>query len=104
MVWYGTQLLTSSQENDSYFHEAIQHWRELNLSREFLTFARRVDGLSASMPLLVHHWRQILELWLEAVDKADEEAFKPLLEYVTRYEFQFSCSTAMPQLISESLA
>lgn len=38
--------------------------------------------MSASMPLLVHHWREIVDFWLEAVDGAGDEALKPLLEYV----------------------
>jgi U3 small nucleolar RNA-associated protein 20 len=34
------------------------------------------------MALLVHHWKDVMDLWLVAVDGADDEALKPLLEYV----------------------
>lgn len=34
------------------------------------------------MPLLVHHWKEVVELWLEAVDSADDEGLKALLECV----------------------
>lgn len=34
------------------------------------------------MALLVHHWEEVIELWLQAMDKTDEEALKPLLECV----------------------
>ena len=34
------------------------------------------------MPLLLYHWKEVLELWLEAVDSADDEGLKPLLECV----------------------
>jgi U3 small nucleolar RNA-associated protein 20 len=54
----------------------------LNLASTFLEFARKANGLSASMALLVHHWKEVLELWLEAMVKTDEEGLKPLLEYV----------------------
>ncbi|KAJ3554433.1 hypothetical protein NM688_g3115 [Phlebia brevispora] len=67
-------------DNDSRFHEALQHWRELNLAPVFLSFARRAENLAASMPLLVHHWKEVLELWLEAVGSADDEGLKALLD------------------------
>ena len=34
------------------------------------------------MALLVHHWKDVVELWLGAMDSTDEEGLKPLLEYV----------------------
>jgi len=36
--------------------------------------------MSASMPLLVHHWSDIMQLWLRALDNADDEALVALLE------------------------
>ena len=47
-----------------------------------MRFASQADGLSASMALLVHNWQEILGIWLTAVENADDEALKPLLEYV----------------------
>lgn len=70
------------QDNDSHFHESLLDWRELNLAPAFIRFAKQADGLSASMALLVHNWKEITDIWLEAVDSADDEALKPLLEYV----------------------
>lgn len=74
--------LELAQDNESHFHEALLDWRELNLAPAFVRFANRVDGLSASMALLVHHWKEIIDIWLEAVDNGDDEALKPLLECV----------------------
>ena len=34
------------------------------------------------MALLVHHWKEVVERWLEAMDKTDDEGLKPLLECV----------------------
>jgi hypothetical protein len=38
--------------------------------------------MSASMPLLVHHWSDIMQLWLRTLDSADDgdEALVALLE------------------------
>ena len=32
------------------------------------------------MPLLVHHWGDIVKLWLSTLDRADDEALIALLE------------------------
>ena len=70
------------QDNDSHFHQAIDHWRQLNLAPSFIQFSNKADGLSASMPLLLHHYGQIVELWITALDAGDDEALKALLECV----------------------
>ncbi|KAI0002265.1 hypothetical protein BJV74DRAFT_765571, partial [Russula compacta] len=67
-------------DDESHFCEAIEHWRQLNLSPAFVRFATDVASISASMPLLVHHWSDIIQLWLQALDSADDEALVPLLE------------------------
>ena len=32
------------------------------------------------MPLLLHNWREIVDLWLETLDVADDEGLRALLE------------------------
>ena len=34
------------------------------------------------MPLLLHSWKEIVELWLAALEKSDDEGLKAILEYV----------------------
>ncbi|KAI0937862.1 hypothetical protein AcW1_003904 [Taiwanofungus camphoratus] len=67
-------------DNDSHFHEALEHWRELNLAPAFIKFANGAEGLSSSMPLLLHNWQEVTEMWLSALDVADDEALKALLD------------------------
>ncbi|KAJ8454750.1 hypothetical protein ONZ51_g12850 [Trametes cubensis] len=67
-------------ETGSHFHEALLHWQELNLAPAFLKFARDADPLSASMPLLVHNWQELVKLWIGALDKSDDEGLKALLD------------------------
>ncbi|KAI9508385.1 hypothetical protein F5148DRAFT_1196985, partial [Russula earlei] len=66
-------------DDQSHFFVAIEHWRQLNLSPAFVQFAIDVADISASMPLLVHHWSDIIQLWLRAVGSADDEALVALL-------------------------
>jgi U3 small nucleolar RNA-associated protein 20 len=72
----------SIQEKGTYFREALERWRELNLSPAFVQFARQTDAFSQSLPLLLHHWTEVVGLWDTAMLKADDEATKPLLECV----------------------
>lgn len=71
-----------SQDNSSHFYESLNHWRELNLTHAFSQFTREVQPLSASMPLLLHNWQEVVKIWMAAVETADDEGLKPLLEYV----------------------
>ncbi|TBU52202.1 hypothetical protein BD310DRAFT_784738, partial [Dichomitus squalens] len=67
-------------DTDSHFHEALLHWQDLNLAPAFLKFARDADPLSASMPLLLHNWKEILEQWFEALAKSDDEGLRAILD------------------------
>jgi U3 small nucleolar RNA-associated protein 20 len=37
----------------SHFYASLTHWRQLNLSPAFLSFAGKAEGLSASMGMLL---------------------------------------------------
>ena len=71
---------TASQDNESHFHAALTEWQQLNLSGAFLNFAKKATPLSASLPLLLHHSQDVTLLWLESIQKTDDEGLKPLLE------------------------
>lgn len=83
--YYKLDLFITLQDNNSHFYEALDHWRQLNLAPSFIKFANKADPLSASMPLLLHNWKDICILWLEAFESADDEGFRALLEYVKFY-------------------
>ncbi|KAM6502751.1 Armadillo-type fold [Amanita muscaria] len=72
------------EESDSLFHLGLDHWRQLNLSPSFLNFANDVKSLSLSMPLLLHNWREVVKLWIEAVNDAKDEGFKALLDLLQK--------------------
>ncbi|TFY83749.1 hypothetical protein EWM64_g255 [Hericium alpestre] len=72
------------EDDQSHFHEALENWRQLNLSLAFVRFAGQADSLSASMPLLLLHWKDIIALWLSCVDGADDEALKALFDLMQK--------------------
>ncbi|KAG6840218.1 hypothetical protein C0991_008139 [Blastosporella zonata] len=78
------QLEQEIADNDSHFHLALDHWRQLNLAPSFIKFANKADVLCASMPLLLHNWRDIYGLWVEAFEVADDEGLRPLLDLLQK--------------------
>ena len=72
-------------DSESSFYNALDHLRQLNLSPAFLGFANKARGLSASVPLLVHHSHEIVELWIEAAKEADDNGLTALFECVCFY-------------------
>jgi len=68
------------QDNESHFHDSLEHWRQLNLAPSFITFANNASPLSLSMPLLLHHWEEIVTHWERAMDSTNDEGLRALLE------------------------
>ncbi|KAK0200950.1 hypothetical protein DFS33DRAFT_1090914 [Desarmillaria ectypa] len=68
------------EDSESHFRDALSHWRQLNLSPSFIAFANKASSLSASLPLLLHNWREVVELWISALKNSDDEGFKALLD------------------------
>ncbi|PBK92675.1 hypothetical protein ARMGADRAFT_967204 [Armillaria gallica] len=72
------------EDSESHFRDALSHWRQLNLSPSFITFANKASSLSASLPLLLHNWREVVELWISALKSSDDEGFKALLDLLQK--------------------
>ncbi|KAI4931505.1 hypothetical protein J4E85_004098 [Alternaria conjuncta] len=63
----------------SYFRDAFNEWRELNMSEGFTTFARKVAPLCDSLPQVLHHSDRIFELLVEYIEKGEKFSQEPLL-------------------------
>ena len=73
-------LIRAEQDSESHFRVAIDDWRQSNLSPIFLKFATKAEPLAMSMVILLHNAPELVGLWMEAVNEADDEALQPLLE------------------------
>ena len=69
----------------SYFRDALDHWREFNLSQSFTEFSREVNLLSESLPQLLHHADTVHELLVEYIGRRDELSLEPLLHLVAHF-------------------
>ncbi|KAF9222298.1 hypothetical protein BS17DRAFT_735750 [Gyrodon lividus] len=92
-------------DNQSHFYVSLQQWRQLNLSLAFIQFANKADPLSVSMPLLLHNWREIVELWEAAVDAADDEALRALLDLLQKlaHDLRTTLSPVYADLLAKLL-
>lgn len=71
-------------DNESHFQLALDHWKQLNLSPAFLQYAKKTEQLAASLPLLLHNWQLVVDLWIEAMAEADLESKQPLLDLMQK--------------------
>ncbi|KAJ4487801.1 armadillo-type protein [Lentinula aciculospora] len=72
------------EDTQSHFFEALLHWQELNLSPSFIKFSQKSTSLSSNLPLLLHNWHDIVNLWLEAEAASDDEGLKALLDLLQK--------------------
>ncbi|KAI5120165.1 hypothetical protein M0805_008432 [Coniferiporia weirii] len=79
-----TKVDEALEDEACLFHGALSHWMQLNLSPTFIQFAQKAFPLSQSLPLLVHSWREITDLWLEYAEKSDDEALKALFDLMQK--------------------
>ncbi|TID22040.1 HEAT repeat protein-like protein [Venturia nashicola] len=74
----------SKQELASHFRNALEKWRETNLSEDFSNFSREVGSLCDNLPQVLHHQDKILDLLLGYIEKGNTVAVEPLLDLVPR--------------------
>lgn len=73
------------EEAASHFRSAFEHWSELNLSDNFVKFARRVSPLSESLAQIVYYEEKIFSLLVEHIDKRDAVSLEPLLSLLSQF-------------------
>lgn len=76
------------EENETNFHNTLIRWKVLNLTTEFLNFAKRVENI-VTLPQLLHRKDEVVSLLLENLDHRNVLTLQPLLEYVHVLYLQF---------------
>ncbi|KAF7330551.1 DRIM domain-containing protein [Mycena venus] len=79
-----TPLDNDLEDHESHFYIALEHWQQLNLAPGFIKFAQRAGPLSVSMPLLLHNWEEIMQLWVTALDESDDEGLRAVLDLLQK--------------------
>ncbi|KIJ51368.1 hypothetical protein M422DRAFT_203512 [Sphaerobolus stellatus SS14] len=71
-------------DTESHFQHGLEHWRQLTLTPAFNRFASHVYSLSASVPLLVYHCEEIVQLWVAAAKDADDSSSRALFDLLQK--------------------
>ncbi|XP_031438174.1 small subunit processome component 20 homolog isoform X1 [Clupea harengus] len=73
-----------NEEVETYFYEALNKWRDLNLTDHFTTFLKEVSNKSQSFNLLVFHQKAIVDSLKTHLSIKNSMAFQPLLDLVVQ--------------------
>ncbi|XP_044311648.1 small subunit processome component 20 homolog isoform X2 [Varanus komodoensis] len=73
-----------AEEVETYFHEGLEKWRELNLTRNFVTFYRQVVNKCQSFNQLVYYQNDIVQNLKTHLQVKNSLAFQPLLDLVVQ--------------------
>ncbi|KAK9388906.1 hypothetical protein V1515DRAFT_620144 [Lipomyces mesembrius] len=93
---------------ESFFHVALQTWKELNSSRCFVNFAQDVTPISQSLPQVLYHKVQIFTMLNNSIAEKEKFACQALLDLLAQFahdigpEFAEFLPNAIGTLISVS--
>lgn len=69
-------------EHGSFFYEALVEWKDLNMTRNFKDFAKEMTPLVKSLPSIIYHKDDIVNILEKHLRVKDSMALDGLLEYV----------------------
>lgn len=68
------------EENQSFFNESLQSWKELNLSKQFTLFAREIQPYVKSLASIIHYKDKIVDILEKYLKDRNSLALDGLLE------------------------
>ncbi|XP_062913663.1 small subunit processome component 20 homolog [Mobula hypostoma] len=69
---------------ETYFHEGLEKWRDLNCTEHFVKFHKEVLGISQSFNQLVYHQNAVVESLKNHLQIKNSMAYQPLLDLVAQ--------------------
>jgi U3 small nucleolar RNA-associated protein 20 len=69
-------------EHGSFFYEALEEWKDLNMTRHFKDFVKEMQPLVKSLPSIIYHKEEIVNILEKHLKVKDSLALDGLLEYV----------------------
>ncbi|KAG0375311.1 U3 snoRNP protein [Mortierella sp. AD032] len=68
----------------SFFNDSLEEWKEMNLSAPFVRFALDVKNYCQTLPQLLYHKEQVVELLVKNLNEANYLALEPILDLTTQ--------------------
>lgn len=69
----------------SFLLAAIEHWKEVNLSGDFIELLEVVEPLCQTLPQIYHHQKKIFDTLISHLDRADMNSIQPVLELMAQF-------------------
>lgn len=69
----------------SFLLASIEHWKEINLSGDFIEFLAVVEPLCQTLPQIYHHQEKIFDTLISHITRADINSIQPLLEFMSQF-------------------
>jgi U3 small nucleolar RNA-associated protein 20 len=69
-------------EHGSFFYEALENWKDLNMTRNFKDFYKEITPLVKSLPSIIYHKEEIVNILEKHLKSKGSLALDGLLEYV----------------------
>ncbi|KAI7894165.1 armadillo-type protein [Mucor mucedo] len=71
-------------EHGSFFYEALEQWKDLNMTRHFRDFGKEITPLVKSLPSIIYHKDEIINILEKHLKVKDSMALDGLLDLVTK--------------------
>ncbi|KAI8602190.1 armadillo-type protein, partial [Dissophora ornata] len=68
----------------SFFNDSLEEWKELNLSAPFVRFALEVRNYCQTLPQLLYHKQQVVDLLIKNLNEGNALALEPILDLTTQ--------------------
>ncbi|KAG0201811.1 U3 snoRNP protein [Mortierella sp. GBA30] len=68
----------------SFFNDSLEEWKELNLSAPFVRFGLDVKNYCQTLPQLLYHKEQVVELLIKNLNEGNVLALEPILDLTTQ--------------------
>lgn len=86
----GHEYETQTEENESYFYQAIDKWNVLNLSEGYEAFRKEIRASQyITLPQVLHSKDHIIEVLIKHLKLKNPLCLQPLLEYVFQYIYNY---------------
>ncbi|KAG0221648.1 armadillo-type protein [Mortierella sp. GBAus27b] len=68
----------------SFFNDALEEWKELNLSAPFVRFALDVRNYCQTLPQLLYHKEHVVDLIIQNLNQGNALSLEPILDLTTQ--------------------
>ncbi|KAF9584653.1 U3 snoRNP protein [Lunasporangiospora selenospora] len=75
---------STTVSNGSFFNDAFEEWKELNLSAPFVMFGLEARNYCQTLPQLLYHKEKVVDLLIKNLEEANVLSLEPILDLTTQ--------------------